>query len=64
MMEITYLQYYAAFIIGALWFVIFKETPPCSWKGGIIRIINDATRKEEIKTVIDFNNHTVIKVKG
>jgi hypothetical protein len=20
-----------------LWFVIFKETPPCSWKGGMVR---------------------------
>ena len=59
MIEITYLQYYAAFIIGALWFVIFKEI--CK---SVIRIINDATRKEEIKTVIDFDNHTVIKVKG
>ena len=59
MMEITYLQYYAAFVIGALWFVIFKEIFKT-----VIRIIKDATRKEENKTVIDFNNHTVIKVKG
>ena len=59
MIEITYLQYYAAFLIGALWFVIFKEIFKT-----VIRIKKDATRKEEIKTVIDFNNHTVIKVKG
>ena len=59
MIEITYLQYYAAFVIGALWFVIFKEIFKT-----VIRIKKDATRKEEIKTVINFNNHTVIKVKG
>lgn len=59
MIEITYLQYYAAFVIGALWFVIFKEI-----RKSVIRIIKDATKKEEIKTVIDFNNHTVIKIKG
>lgn len=56
MIELTSLQYSAAFVIGALFYIIFKTIIVEA-----ISILKEHYTTKEPVIVLDFNNHTVIK---